>query len=110
MKNPSPLRRMQDGSEEKECRLIIIDDDIPIVNEVNNYLNFMFSRIKDYEYENGGNPFQRLEFWKNIRMYLQLKNRKIMGDTMRIRLLSSRVYERACIQETLFANECLVFA
>lgn len=103
----SPLINVWDGSGEKECKLIVIDDDIPIVS--NSILNIVFSRIRDYEYKHGdyANPFQRMEFWKNIRRFIEVNHPRIVGNGEELRrlVLSSRVYDYVCTQEDLFASE-----
>lgn len=109
MKNGgSPLKKVWDGRlDEQDWGVIIINDDV-IINEANEVLNMVFSRIRDYEHRSDcycGNPFQRLEFWKNIRLYVEDKHRVIIREDLRIKLLNSRVYKYACLQEALFSNE-----
>ena len=107
MKKSSPLRKMWDGSGEKEWGLIVIEDGVHI-NGTNALLNIIFSRISDYEYGHGGNPLQKLEFWKNIRSFIEFKHIEITRESrseLRRVVLSSRVYDYACRQEALFSGE-----
>jgi hypothetical protein len=110
MKNGgSPLRKMWDGRrDEQEWGLIVINDDG--VDADSHVLNFIFSRIRDYEYNAHGycgNPLQRLAFWKNIRSFIEFKHQEIMRDIngeLRCKVLSSLVYQYACLQEASFSK------
>jgi hypothetical protein len=103
----SPLKKVWNG--EKDHRLIIINDDGPVCNESNSFLNLVFSRIREYEYREGAicNPFHRHTLWKNIRIFAELKHRCIIknnNNELRVPLLSAYVYKYACIQEALFSD------
>jgi len=105
MKRGSPLKKcwtpgMDDGGSHY---LIVIDDD---AKSDNCFFNYIFEHIYDYTYEKAfENPIQHYFFWKNIRMYLEVKHREIMLDkceNMRRRLLSTNIYQYACLQELMF--------
>ena len=105
MKRGSPLKKCwTPGMDDSGSHyLIVIDDD---TRGDNCFFNYIFEHIHDYTYEKAfENPLQRYFFWKNIRMFLELKHREIILDkceNMRRRLLSTSVYQYACRQELMF--------
>jgi len=103
----SPLKKCwKPGMFDKEelNYLIVIDDDKN--NNDNFVLNYLFSNIQNFTYEKSVNKYPQLHlFWKSLRFFIEHKHIKILNnkrENLRVKLLSSNIYDFVCYQEMLF--------
>jgi hypothetical protein len=106
---PSPLKKcwkpgMVDDDEEINCVIVIDDSNL----KDNFFINYLFSKIHEYTHnESAVNPLQCYFFWKSIRSFIEFRHQQIMNnkrENLRVRLLSSNIYEFACYQEMMFGK------